>query len=224
MKITTGAARLLPAIGLMICAAGSSSATSIPINNNSFEALTVTYGSYLAQDIPGWTFTGFVSTYHPATTEISSGIDGTNVAAVTTGASIWQVLGANLTGNTAYTLKVGVAERSDIASPGYEVDLFAGTNLLASESSETLIAGSFITSTISYNALMTDPNLGQALMIKISVGGVSGQTDVDNVRLDAAAVGAPEPSTFAIFGIGLVGLELKRRQSRLRALPKPFEP
>ena len=215
--------RLLFGVLIVGCAAGRVGATTIAVANYSFEQVPVVYGSYSANNIPSWNFTGFVSTYHPTTTEISGGVpDGVNVASVAANSSIWQTLGTTLTGNTIYSLKVGVGERTDIPSPGYVVSLFAGVNLLASESSQTLISGSFVTSTIIYNASAVDPYLGQALTIQMSVGGITNQTEFDNVRLDATATGAPEPGTFGFLGlgVGLVGWKVRRRTAKARLSPR----
>lgn len=222
-NIAEAPGRLVLAIAVLACAVRPAHATSITVANYSFEQVSVAYGSYSANNIPGWNFTGFVSTYHPTTTEITGGAqDGLNVAAVGAGFSIFQTLSATLTADTNYSLQVAVGERTDIVSPGYLVSLYAGGNLLASESSHTLISGSFITSTVSYYASVVDPNLGQALTIRLSVGGISNQTEFDNVRLDATPAATPEPATFwaaGLFALLLPVLAAKQRHSRTELNP-----
>ena len=62
--------------------------------------------------------------------------------------------------------------------------------------------GGFVTSTISYTSLASDPNVGSALEIRLLTGGL--ETNYDFVRLEATTV--PEPSTFALVSVcGLLG-------------------
>ena len=204
MKNGASPGRFLPAVLILICGVNEAGATTIPIPNFSFETVSVADGSYSQNNVPGWNFTGFVSTYNPTATEIPGGVpDGANVASVAGGSTLFQTLSAQLQVNTQYTLTAGVGERTDIGAGGYVITLMAGGNVLASDSSQTLVSGSFVTSTLNYFAAAGDVNLGQTLTINIAaqgIGGVNtGQTEFDNFQLTSAP-GAPEPASFLLFG------------------------
>ncbi len=62
-----------------------------------------------------------------------------------------------------------------------------------------------------YTALAGDPQIGQALEIRLSSVGV--QTNFDNVQLDAMTISdVPEPATLLLLGLGLAGLGFARRR------------
>ena len=64
-------------------------------------------------------------------------------------------------------------------------------------------AANFIEATLSFSLDITDPNLGDFLVIRI-IGGISGQLLVDNVRLDASLV--PLPPAALLFVSALAAL------------------
>jgi hypothetical protein len=128
--------------------------------------------------------------------------DGVNVA-YSHGPSISQTLAATLAANTTYTLEVEIGDANNFVFGGYKVQLLAGSIVLA-EDNNTLVPpdGDFVTSTVVFTALPSDPNLGQALAIKLLP--LDAETSFDYVRLDATAV--PEPGTFALIAMGAIGL------------------
>jgi hypothetical protein len=88
------------------------------------------------------------------------------------------------------------------------VQLWAGGELLAEESSLTPAAGTFDTSVVTYLASAGSPLLGQPLEIRLVSSG--NQINFDDVRLDAI----PEPGTLALLGLGLGLLAGGRRLRR----------
>jgi len=86
---------------------------------------------------------------------------------------------------TRYILTVAVGRRMDCCTDGtYRVQLFAGGVMLAEDVSSVAIPpGEWETSTVVYDALPGDPNLGQMLEIRLARHtGV--QANFDRVRLD----------------------------------------
>ncbi len=213
MKNGTTLGSFVPAALILICSATGASAGTIVIDNYSFEAVSLTAGNYSAQNVPGWDYTGFASTYYPGAVEIPGGApDGVNVVAISGASSLSQTLSAVLQANTTYTLTAGVGERTDLPAGGYLISLLAGGTVLASDSSQALISGQFITSTLQYTTAANDPNLGQALSIEVvaqSAFGITGvgQTEFDNFQLNTT----PEPASVLLFGLAAVALYSARK-------------
>ena len=200
-------------LSLMLAAASlagmSANAASVYIVNHSFESQVLADGYWTSGSgqMSGWSqSTGGV--INPTTANFSNPVPDGNNTAWLNSASATQTLSAVLTSNMAYTLMVDVGDRKDGNFPGYSVSLWAGNNLLASESSLVPNDG-FLTSTVNYTALAGNPFLGQALMIELHSNGI--QVNFDNVRLDVSPV--PEPDTYALMlaGLGLVGFAARRR-------------
>ena len=203
---------LVMAIVLVFAASGSPGASAAPVstaltvNNAGFEAFNLpnncqfsrpfgTTGGCLIfslNPIPSWTLTpslGDGGSFNPGhVNEYPGGIpEGQNVAYSSQASApiISQVLSSVLTANTRYTLLVEVGSRSDLPSQGYFVQLFAGGTLLAQDNSSlTITSGTFATSTVIYDALPGDSNLGTSLEIRLANASVnSSQTNFDDVRL-----------------------------------------
>jgi hypothetical protein len=216
MKFQTKVAGTIPATLLLFIAATGAQAGSIPVNNYSFEAVALSRpGDYTLDNLPGWTWNGLISTFHPIVSAGGDFVaipDGLNVAAVSSGVSISQTLSAVLTADTQYTLQVGIGNRASFYQ-GYMVTLSAGGTVLATDSSLSPGTGTFATSTISYLAPATGALIGNALTITLTAKGLSGQTEFDDVRLSTggAASGTPEPGTWMLFGLGIAGVFVGKR-------------
>lgn len=190
-------------------------AQTISVTNPGFESNALADGGFTLS-ITGWTIAGSAGTYNPTSTQYPGGVpEGMNVAFIN-GGSISQVLGATLTADTSYTLQVDVGDRADTPFPVYSVGLYAGGVLLAEDPGLLLPPnGTFLTSTVTFLALVGNPNLGQPLEIRLANNGV--QTNFDNVRLEALDVAAiPEPGTCALVAMGLLplaGSVVRRRRA-----------
>jgi hypothetical protein len=85
--------------------------------------------------------------------------DGSQVAYNNAG-SIFQALTFNLTTNTNYLLSVFVGRRNDAPFPGYNVELLAGNNVLASNNSVIPELGEFAEVLVQYTSASNNPFLG----------------------------------------------------------------
>lgn len=213
---------------LMIVPQGQVRAASIFIANHSFETPIITdLSGVLDTGISttgNWTFAGgmnqgFINPglgennvpgfwYGPSPT-----LPNGNQVAWSNGGTISQTLSATLQANTKYTLGAFVGRRFGENFPGYNIQLLAGTTVLASSgSSVTPTAGTFAPVTVSYTSGSSGSLIGQAL--KISLTSSSGsQTNFDLITLDASPI--PEPSAMlGLLGFGLLGIASKLRQKQ----------
>lgn len=164
----------------------------------------------------GWIVTGNAGTFNPGPVSMPGGNapEGSNMAFVA-GGSLMQTLGSVLTENTTYTLTMDVIKRFQYTSSYYEIELLAGTVVIANDNTGlSLSPGTYATSTISYTVLAGDPLIGSQLGIRL-VG--DAQTNFDRVALSADAVSAvPVPGAFFLLGAGLISLAgLKTRKRTL---------
>ena len=155
-----------------------------------------------------------------------------------------QVLGDTLQANTRYTLSVevgniasGFATNNDFFNldgfPGYRVDLLAvtldggggitGSTVIAQDLNTLVIPeGEFLTSTLAVDVGALNSNLGERIAIRlVNLNATPGdpgppdlEVDFDNVRLDAETIVLTEPGMTILFGLGLAGLALRRRNER----------
>ena len=139
---------------------------------------------------------GYAGTFNPPTD--FSGVvvypdeaaEGQNIAYVKPDTTVSQVLSGVLTENAAYTLLVEIGNRADSGGHDYAVELRAGGEKLAEDlNSLNPAEGTFVTSTVSYDVLPGDSNLGHALEIRLI--GIGNQANFDNVRLNAEIVTDP---------------------------------
>jgi len=210
---------------LVIVPQGQVKAASIFIANNSFETPIVTTPSgfnFSTGPVGSWTFTGTQQGIaDPVAAQNAGGswyglsptLPNGNQVAWSNGGTISQTLSATLQANTVYTLGAFVGNRFGLNFPGYNIELYAGGNLLASDNSVTPADGSFAAVTASYTSgISVTP--GQQLEIRLnSLSGFQGQTNFDNITLDAASI--PEPSAIlGLLGFGLLGIASKLRQKQ----------
>ena len=210
---------------LVIVPQGQVKAALLTVANNSFETPVVTAPSGSISStglVGGWTFAGGAQGFfNPSLGEtFSPGFgygpspvlpDGNQVA-YSNGGTISQTLSATLQANTVYTLGAFVGNRLSLNFPGYNIGLYAGGNLLASNSGVTPADGTFAPVTVSYTSGSSGSLIGQAL--KISLTSSSGsQTNFDLITLDASPI--PEPSAMlGLLGFGLLGIASKLRQKQ----------
>ena len=223
----------------------NSNAASVAINNSSFENPTTAAGTFTggqASGPAGWTVYNsgatnnmrFFGVWNPATTNsfVSGAPDGANVGVVflenTTNiaeAGLQQSLADTLQLSTQYTLTVDVGNFSDVDGgsfdftgfPGYRVELFAGSTLLASDIN-TLSPGEgiFETSVVSFSTGSSHANAGEALAIRlVNLNGAGTEVNFDDVRLDATAV--PEPSALLLGAVGMICVMFKRHRTSHKA-------
>lgn len=160
---------------------------SIPIQNAGFEADVLGDGEF-ALVASSWSIDADgVGTFNPTVSSFpGEAPEGQNVLFVTPGRSASQVLPDTLAADKRYTVSVKVGNRLEQTFLGYAVELYAGDQLLASDLN-TLgpAAGTFATSTFSFSALPTHPQIGQSLEIRVRGGGGSGQVIFDGVQVCA---------------------------------------
>jgi hypothetical protein len=210
---------------LVIVPQGQVKAALLTVANNSFETPVITNPSGFNSStgsVGGWTFTGGQQGFaNPVAAHNAGGswygpsptIPNGNQVAWSNGGTISQTLSATLQANTIYTLGAYVGNRLSLNFPGYNIGLYAGGNLLASNSGVTPADGTFAPVTFSYTSgISVTP--GQALEIRLtSLSGFQGQTNFDNITLDAASI--PEPSAIlGLLGFGLLGIASKLRQKQ----------
>ena len=218
---------------------GVAEAALLTVNNPSFESPVTAAATFTGAQASGpssWTVYNsgatnsdrFFGVWNPSTTNsfVSGAPDGVNVGVVflqnTTNlaeAGLQQVLSATLAVSTEYNLRVEVGNFSPadpgpfnfVGFPGYRVDLFAGSTLLASDNN-TLAPGEgiFATSVVSFTTGATHANAGQPISIRlVNLNGAGTEVNFDNVRLDAVAV--PEPMSVCLGLAGMFGLRSRRR-------------
>lgn len=207
--------------GLFAAVVAAITPANAAVVNPSFEQPALADGGFQTGNFTGWVATsGSAGVFNPTTAEITP-TDGAQVAFVGASSLVSQVLSDTLAANTTYTLSVDVGERLDATFGGYNINLYAGSTLLASDlSTLTPVIGGWVTSTVTYTSPGSGPLIGQQLKIELADGPASGaQTEFDNVRLSTSgpSTAAPEASSLAIWSVlGLAvgaGTKWRRRKA-----------
>jgi hypothetical protein len=203
-------------------------AESITIQNFSFEDPTLStdeftpYGSNYPNQIPDWnSANGNAGVQHMSTpTDLNpnngqydyvSIPDGVNAVFNDSGAPITQDLSATLLAGE-YTMTVDVGWRNGHgfdSSSNFGLYTSTGTFLDGITVTPPALQGAFQQESFTFDVAPTNANLGQGLMVELD-----GAADYDDVRLDFTA--APEPSTYALMGMGvalLAGVGFARRRA-----------
>ncbi len=209
-------------VGLAWLIAPPASATPITVNNASFEN-----HSPDEQTVNDWTEDlnpPSIVGHTALAGEYTAVPDGSSVAILFNSARMSQTLTDTLTSvaGSRYDLTVAVGDRTNKVFAGYFIRLFAGADLLATESSGTSPGdGKFTDVALSYVTTGAESAIGQALKIELAIPAVSlAETSFDNVRLDFTSgsqpppTGVPAPSTVASLMLGLAALGAVRRRRR----------
>ena len=212
---------LLAGLALMFVSLEQVEAVPIVIQNPSFEDFVLANPGNFTVDGTGLNGFGWTTSSMVPSVGVFRGgpffldpiPDGVNTA-FAHGPVISQVLSDVLTANTQYTLRVEIGNATNVAFPGYQVQLLAAGVLLAEDNSTLSPSnGRFLTSVLSFTALPGDPNLGE--QIEIAFRSMGTETNFDFVRLDATPTSVvPEPSSLALVGVGFIGLIRLARNRR----------
>lgn len=242
MKASLGCLARLSAVLVLTgsIAAVPAVASSISITNPSFETVanvsgcsssnTLVSGEFISTDFLGsgcqysdpfngtWTVSGDVGVWYPGASSYypSGAPDGTNIAFANNG-SISQTLSSATAQLGTYTLTVDIGGRCGTAPiNNYTVELFAGSNMIASDSSNSLVpsltgsgCGNFLLDTLTGN--VTGSLVGEPLKIVLSATGSGDTTQAafDDVTLNfQSAATVPEPSSALLLSINLLGAAL----------------
>jgi hypothetical protein len=219
-------AKMLAGMASAVFAACGSAAwaTPLPVTNASFEDPVLGEDVFTQNNtIPGWSTTlpsgtfGVWNPGEPFRYPVGAVPDGNNVVYNNdTNIHIFQVT-SHLLGVGGYTLQVDIGNRADgFTMQGYKVQLRAGGAVLAEDNDSLNPApGTFLTSTLQYTATAADPQLGEALEIRL-IFLAGSQANYDHVRLDGP-LSIPEPGTLGVLGLGGVARsEAAERSVRLK--------
>ena len=206
--------------------------TSITVPNGSFESQSALNPNGVTLNVDSWTklpqptssqTSQAVGLFYNAPNNPGNTIDngdGFQVAYVFNipGFGFQQLLssadGVFQVGNS-YSLTVGLTANSAVTSSDtFALTLYYLNGTTPVAVGETDVLGGFSTKTHLFDSSLTIPAVqptdawaGKAIGIQLSVasGSGSGYWDVDNVRLTSTTT-VPEPSTWALFAVGLGGL------------------
>ncbi|MBD2601577.1 MAG: PEP-CTERM sorting domain-containing protein [Microcystis sp. M20BS1] len=222
---------------LVIVPQGQVKAALLTVANNSFEAPIITAPQGFTNDntITGWVVTptgsaqtGLLNPFQAQNFAFTNGttLNNTfynpgvgapngNQIAYSNGGTISQTLtGTTLQADTKYTLSASVGRRRIVStfSGLYNIQLYAGANLLASKNDIIPNLGDFADVSFSYTTAGIGTLPSGDLRIVLTSNG--SQVGFDNITLDATP-DIPEPSAIlGLLGFGLLGIASKLRQKQ----------
>jgi hypothetical protein len=182
-------------------------ATIITINNAGFETANTfdAGGGTYNHSVVGWDLdSGGFGTMLTSGFPVASTNGGVNNA-WSNGGTISQSL-TDILAIGSYDLSVLFGDRTDTPFPTASIELWAGATLIGLISQASVPDGTWVNGTSNIVIGGGHAALGETLEIKLISGGV--QNLFDDVSLNYTAV--PEPSTLAIFALGLMGLASRR--------------
>ena len=213
-------------LAALILASSSALATSLTVQNFSFEGPVLADGANQPNP-PGWTLNNAGNEYNPTSSQFATaagngtptGADGIQVASSNggQGTALLQALAGDdgilgngddplFAPNTTYTLTVAVGQRLDLPFTGYalELVLLDGTVIATEVSAITPAPGTFVDRTISVDSNTVAPiHYGQQIRINLTTAGFY-EVNFDNVRVSAVTV--PEPSSVVLAVLGFIGI------------------
>jgi len=188
-------------------------AVSISITNAGFELPVASNGQFVpwGVSLPGWAVseagTYDVGVMNPSVVQFpSEAPQGNNVVNMARDGRIDQILSSVLTSGQ-YTLSLQVGRSLSQPMSPFVIQLLAAGVPLVQTSSASPTPGTFTTVSLNYLATNSDPNLGQALAIRIDLtGGVDSgpQFYGDDVHLEYLPV--PEPSGMLLTVLAAIGI------------------
>ena len=175
--------------------------------------------------VPGWVTSGGAAgtaNYTGTQYVVNGTTDGQNVGFANgfrnLHGSLSQSLGENYQVGLTYQLKVDVSSPIGLPVADYTISLYAGNLLVASGSdSVSITPGVFSTATLSTSIDGNSAAVGQPITIVLSNSGnppVGNQVLFDNVKLSSSVTTVPEPSTWMLAAVGLLGLVMVGRRNR----------